>query len=448
MVRRRHNRDTEDGVSEEGFVYRSSVALGCLILMLASIACTGWFFYSWLGGIPGIVGAGVGCAVQIMAYGFSGVIVHQSNGVLRVILFLLIASALALSVLSSYATLNGYFTALHNQDQAKRSVSEQREAARQAALTQRLQLMESMSRDVEISSDAANQGLADKYRTQASSFLENNNETRERMLEQIEQLEALASSDTLAPADTKEASPIDGLAGVLGGQTTAIMILCIWLAIMFDALPIVGITLFETKAKNRVAAKQRMDAETDDDTYSYLELEENRLSPRLGNPELGSDHRLEDQREPEFALEDHKVPSQYRLLTNICSVDLPATRQFFVDLLGFEAKYDSDWYIQLCAPDDPEIEFGVIQYDHELVPVDYRRPPSGMYLTVVVPDVDAVYEQALELGVEILQAPRNEFYGQRRLLAKEPSGCLIDISSPFEEAELEEESSYQEFAEA
>ena len=38
--------------------------------MFASIACTGWFFYSWLQGVPGLVGAAVGCAIQLMAYGF------------------------------------------------------------------------------------------------------------------------------------------------------------------------------------------------------------------------------------------------------------------------------------------------------------------------------------------------------------------------------------------
>jgi uncharacterized glyoxalase superfamily protein PhnB len=58
-----------------------------------------------------------------------------------------------------------------------------------------------------------------------------------------------------------------------------------------------------------------------------------------------------------------------------------------------------------------------------------------MYVTFVVPDVDLVYEKALTMGLRIVQAPRNEFYGQRRFLTVDPNGCLIDICSPVSETE-------------
>ncbi len=121
-----------------------------------------------------------------------------------------------------------------------------------------------------------------------------------------------------------------------------------------------------------------------------------------------------------------------RILANICSSDLDKSKAFYVKLLGFNVKYDSDWYVQLCSPDDAEIEYGIIQRDHELVPEDYQVAPTGMYITFVVHDVDDIYEKALEMKVTILQEPRNEFYGQRRFLAKDPDGCLIDICSPWE----------------
>jgi len=121
-----------------------------------------------------------------------------------------------------------------------------------------------------------------------------------------------------------------------------------------------------------------------------------------------------------------------RILTNICSADLDKSKEFYVALLGFNVKYDSDWYVQLCSPDDIEIEYGIIQRDHELVPREYQDTPTGMYVTFVVDDVDATYRKALDMNVTILQEPRNEFYGQRRFLAKDPDGCLIDICSPWE----------------
>ena len=120
-----------------------------------------------------------------------------------------------------------------------------------------------------------------------------------------------------------------------------------------------------------------------------------------------------------------------RILTNICSNDLPKSKDFYVKLLGFNVKYESDWYIQLCSPKDSEIEYGIIQRNHELVPEEYQNRPNGMYVTFVVEDVDVTYNKAIEMNVSIVQEPRNEFYGQRRFLVKDPNGCLIDICSPW-----------------
>jgi catechol 2,3-dioxygenase-like lactoylglutathione lyase family enzyme len=121
-----------------------------------------------------------------------------------------------------------------------------------------------------------------------------------------------------------------------------------------------------------------------------------------------------------------------RILTNICTDNLTKSKDFYVALLGFHVKYDSDWYVQLCSPEDSEIEYGIIQRNHELVPDEYQKAPTGMYVTFVVDDVDAIYNKALELNIPIIQKPRNEFYGQRRFLTKDPDGCLIDICSPWE----------------
>ena len=120
-----------------------------------------------------------------------------------------------------------------------------------------------------------------------------------------------------------------------------------------------------------------------------------------------------------------------RLLTNICSRDLARSRDFYVTLLGFAVGYDSDWYVQIHHPENAKLELGIIKRDSDLVPDNYRASPAGMYLTVVVPDVDAVHARAVELKVPVLQEPRNEFYGQRRALLVDPDGCLVDVCSPW-----------------
>jgi catechol 2,3-dioxygenase-like lactoylglutathione lyase family enzyme len=124
-----------------------------------------------------------------------------------------------------------------------------------------------------------------------------------------------------------------------------------------------------------------------------------------------------------------------RILTNVCSDRLPESRDFYVALLGFEVNYDSDWYVQLRCPTNHELEFGIISRTSDLVPAQFQNSPTGMYITFVVPDVDSVYSKAVSMGLSIVQAPKNEFYGQRRFLTVDPSGCLIDVCTPWSEAE-------------
>ena len=124
-----------------------------------------------------------------------------------------------------------------------------------------------------------------------------------------------------------------------------------------------------------------------------------------------------------------------RILTNICADDLAASRDFYVQLLGFEINYDSDWYVQLRGPKPENLELGIIKRTHELVPKAFQTAPSGMYVTFVVPYVDQVYERAQAMGARVIQPPRNEFYGQRRFLVLDPAGCLIDVCSPWSEDE-------------
>lgn len=117
-----------------------------------------------------------------------------------------------------------------------------------------------------------------------------------------------------------------------------------------------------------------------------------------------------------------------RLMTNICSDKLVETKEFYTTLFDFEINFDSDWYIQLVSGDQ-QMELGIISRTHELVPKDFQKPPQGFYLTFVVDSVDSIHEIASTSGFDIVQKPENTFYGQRRMLLKDPNGTLVDISS-------------------
>jgi predicted enzyme related to lactoylglutathione lyase len=117
-----------------------------------------------------------------------------------------------------------------------------------------------------------------------------------------------------------------------------------------------------------------------------------------------------------------------RMMINICSEKLVESRDFYTKLFDFAIDYDSDWFVHLISK-DRKLELGIIDRSSELVPKDVRNHPTGTYITFVVDLVDEVYNTAKANKYEIVQSPEDTFYGQRRMLLKDPNNYIIDISS-------------------
>ncbi len=119
-----------------------------------------------------------------------------------------------------------------------------------------------------------------------------------------------------------------------------------------------------------------------------------------------------------------------RILTNICSDKLAETKNFYTKLFDFQVDFDSDWFIHLISK-DKKLELGIIDRSNELVPEGFQNHPQGFYLTFVVDNADELLALAEAEKFEIVSKPMDTFYGQRRLLLKDPNGTLVDISSPI-----------------
>lgn len=117
-------------------------------------------------------------------------------------------------------------------------------------------------------------------------------------------------------------------------------------------------------------------------------------------------------------------------MTNICSEQLPESKAFYTKLFDFAVDYDSDWFVHLISK-DKKLELGIIDINSEIVPNDIRQQPMGTYITFVVDNVDDVYKTAKTHAFKIVQSPEDTFYGQRRMLLKDPNNYLIDVSSPL-----------------
>ena len=119
----------------------------------------------------------------------------------------------------------------------------------------------------------------------------------------------------------------------------------------------------------------------------------------------------------------------------VCTDDVAATRDFYVDLLGMTVLFDSGWYVQLGDPTDPRWQVGVVLREHPSVPEAFRHAPAGVLVAVEVDDVDAAHARAVDLGLRVVQELRSEEFGQRHFMTVDPAGCLVDVITPIEPGE-------------
>jgi catechol 2,3-dioxygenase-like lactoylglutathione lyase family enzyme len=108
-----------------------------------------------------------------------------------------------------------------------------------------------------------------------------------------------------------------------------------------------------------------------------------------------------------------------RAVPNIRSERPAKTRDFFVELLGFEVVMDMGWVMSVVSPANASAQVTIVGNDD----------PAAPGISVEVDDVDAVHARALEQGFEIAYALRNENWGVRRFMLREPSGTVVNVLS-------------------
>jgi catechol 2,3-dioxygenase-like lactoylglutathione lyase family enzyme len=108
-----------------------------------------------------------------------------------------------------------------------------------------------------------------------------------------------------------------------------------------------------------------------------------------------------------------------RAVPNIRSERPADTRDFFVNVLGFEVAMDLGWVATVTSPANPSAQVNIIGNDD----------PSAPGISVEVPDVDAAHARAVEQGLEIAYPLRDEEWGVRRFMLREPSGTVVNVLS-------------------
>jgi catechol 2,3-dioxygenase-like lactoylglutathione lyase family enzyme len=108
-----------------------------------------------------------------------------------------------------------------------------------------------------------------------------------------------------------------------------------------------------------------------------------------------------------------------RVVPNVRSERPAETRDFFERVLGFDVAMDLGWVMTVASPTNPSAQVTIVGND------DMAAPG----ISVEVDDVDAVHARVVDQGLEIAYPLRDEEWGVRRFMLREPSGTIVNVLS-------------------
>jgi catechol 2,3-dioxygenase-like lactoylglutathione lyase family enzyme len=116
-----------------------------------------------------------------------------------------------------------------------------------------------------------------------------------------------------------------------------------------------------------------------------------------------------------------------RIVPDIKSKHLDASRQFYVDVLGLEVAMDMGFIVTLVSPTNPTAQVNLIK----------DADPSAIVpqISIEVADVDIVHSRAMSRGLKIVYPLTNEPWGVRRFFVTDPNGTIINVLCHIGEAQ-------------
>ena len=114
-----------------------------------------------------------------------------------------------------------------------------------------------------------------------------------------------------------------------------------------------------------------------------------------------------------------------KLWSGLVVKDPTAARDFYVSHFGSEVLFDSDWFVLLTLGGG---ELGFLKPDQAAqAPMFRQTVTSGAWVAVDVDDVDAQYQRFRDAGGDIEVPLRDEPWGDRHFVVRDPNGIPVDV---------------------
>jgi catechol 2,3-dioxygenase-like lactoylglutathione lyase family enzyme len=111
------------------------------------------------------------------------------------------------------------------------------------------------------------------------------------------------------------------------------------------------------------------------------------------------------------------------VITNLRVADIEAAKGFYTDYLGLSVEeFNLGWVARYTAPSaHPGVRTSV-----QLVTRDATAPEDSV-ISVPTDDIEGAYEEARQLGYDIVHPLQTEEWGVRRFFVRAPDGNVINI---------------------
>jgi uncharacterized glyoxalase superfamily protein PhnB len=124
-------------------------------------------------------------------------------------------------------------------------------------------------------------------------------------------------------------------------------------------------------------------------------------------------------------MQSMKIQATYPLIT---TMNLQATRDFYVENFGLEVIFEANWVVVLGRAGTGEVSLGFMASNHP------TNPPGpdvfdgkGMIVTIQVEDTSKACAALRRKGAPITYDLHDEPWGQRRFTTLDPSGIIVDV---------------------
>jgi len=104
------------------------------------------------------------------------------------------------------------------------------------------------------------------------------------------------------------------------------------------------------------------------------------------------------------------------------------TRAFYVDLLGMSVSYDHEHYLGVRAGAEGSPELGFMLPDPDAQDVFNGK---GITYAFRVDDADKEHARLKRAGATILREPKDEPWGARAFILRDPNGVTLYLSHPI-----------------